>query len=176
MAIPAISFVIGGAASGKSAWAEGLVRGANLAKVYIATAEALDEEIATKITAHKRARAGQGWRTVEAPHTLSESIAQIDAEEIALIDCATFWLTNTMFGPRPWCEALDELTATMAHCPAPLVIVSNEIGHGIVPNDPATRAFRSAHGEMNQKLAAVSDLAVLVTAGLPQVLKGRLPW
>lgn len=176
MSIPSISFVIGGAASGKSAWAEGFVRGADLAKVYVATAEALDEEIATKITNHRRARSGQGWRTIEAPRNLAESLAQIDHEEIALIDCATFWLTNTFFDTRPWQDALDELAETMVQCPAPLVIVSNEIGQGVVPTDAVTRAFRAAHGEMNQKLAAISDLAVLITAGLPVVLKGALPW
>lgn len=176
MSTPSISFVIGGAASGKSAWAEGLVRGADMAKVYVATAEALDEEIATKIAAHRRARAGQGWRTIEAPQNLAESLGQIDREEIALVDCATFWLTNNFFGTRPWREALEELVDTMVQCPAPLVIVSNEIGQGVVPVDATTRAFRSAHGEMNQRLAGISDLAVLVSAGLPLVLKGALPW
>lgn len=152
------------------------MRGADLAKVYIATAEALDAEITAKIAAHRRGRSGQGWRTVEAPRDLAQCIAQIDAEEVALVDCATFWLSNIFFGSRPWSEAVDELTETMMRCPAPLVMVSNELGQGIVPADASSRAFRNAHGEMNQRLAAVSDLAVFVTAGLPQVLKGHLPW
>lgn len=173
--MPSISLVLGGASSGKSAWAERLVRDTGLAKVYVATAEAHDHEMQMKIAAHKRARTGQGWRTIEAPRELARSLAQIDAEEIALIDCATFWLSNTMFGERPWRTAMGELTDAMAACPAPLVIVSNELGHGVVPADPVSRAFRVAHGEMNQELAKLSDLAVFVTAGLPQVLKGRLP-
>ena len=173
---PPISLVLGGASSGKSGWAEALVLRAERPKVYIATAEAHDREMAAKIANHKGARAGQGWRTIEAPRALAQSLAELEAEEIALIDCATFWLSNTMFGERPWRAALEELAETMAQCPAPLVIVSNEIGQGIVPADPVSRAFRIAHGEMNQRLAALSDVAVFVTAGLPQVLKGHVPW
>lgn len=173
--VPAISFVLGGASSGKSAWAEAFVSRFDLAKVYVATAEALDADIATKIKRHRRKRAGNGWRTIEAPHDLARNLAQIEPEEIGLVDCATFWLTNTMFTDRPWNEALDELIDTIERCPAPLVIVSNELGHGTEPLDATTRAYRRAHGEMNQKLAAISDLAVLITAGLPLVLKGQLP-
>ena len=175
MAIAPISLVLGGASSGKSGWAERLVLGTGMAKVYVATAEAHDAEMTAKIAAHRRARAGQGWRTIEAPHGLAPRLAEIEAEEIALIDCATFWLSNVMFTERPWRDALSELTETMAQCPAPLVIVSNELGHGVVPADPVSRAFRIAHGEMNQELAALSDLCVFVTAGLPQILKGALP-
>jgi len=152
------------------------VRGAGLAKVYLATAEAGDAEMETKIAEHRRARAGQGWRTIEAPHDLSRALGQLDPEEIALIDCATFWLANKMGVDAPWDTALEELLYTMARCPTPLVLVSNELGQGIVPAGKQSRAFRAAHGEMNQRLAAASDLVVFVTAGLPQVLKGTLPW
>lgn len=174
--MPSISLIIGGASSGKSTWAEGFVAGSGLAKTYIATAEAHDTEMEAKISAHKQARTGQGWRTIEAPRELPQALATIDAEEIALIDCATIWLANTKGEARDWQEALTELIDTMRACPAPLVLVTNELGQGIVPADPMTRAFRDEHGKMNQQLAAAADLVVLVTAGLPQVLKGALPW
>ncbi|MEM1273009.1 MAG: bifunctional adenosylcobinamide kinase/adenosylcobinamide-phosphate guanylyltransferase [Pseudomonadota bacterium] len=176
MQIPSITLVIGGASSGKSAWAEAFVRRSGLAKVYVATAEAGDAEMEAKIAAHRRARAGQGWRTVEAPERLAFALAEIEAEEIALIDCATFWLANAMHASRPWRDGLVELIDVMDQCPAPLVIVTNELGQGIVPADMATRMFRDAHGQMNQELAAAADLAVLVTAGLATTLKGDIPW
>lgn len=176
MRVPSITLVIGGASSGKSGWAEGFVASTGLAKTYIATAEAHDSEMETKIAAHKQARAGQGWRTIEAPRGLPQALATIDAEEIALIDCATIWLANTRGDAQPWEEALTILIDTMETCPAPLVMVTNELGQGIVPADPMTRAFRDAHGKMNQRLAEAADLVVLVTAGLPQTLKGDRQW
>ncbi|MEM9320772.1 MAG: bifunctional adenosylcobinamide kinase/adenosylcobinamide-phosphate guanylyltransferase [Pseudomonadota bacterium] len=176
MRAPSISLVIGGAASGKSDWAEGFAHGSGMAKVYIATAEAGDDEMAVKIAVHRRKRMGRGWRTVEAPLDLPHVLSQIDVEEIAVIDCATFWLANTRASGRPWRDAISELVGVMQQCPAPLVMVTNELGQGIVPAEPEARAFRNAHGEMNQKLAEAADLAVFVTAGLPQILKGKLPW
>ncbi|MEM9755319.1 MAG: bifunctional adenosylcobinamide kinase/adenosylcobinamide-phosphate guanylyltransferase [Pseudomonadota bacterium] len=176
MHIPSITLVIGGAASGKSAWAERFVRSSNLAKVYVATAEARDDsEMAAKIAAHRKARSGQGWRTLEAPRRLAAALGRVDAEEVGLIDCATLWLAGVMGRGVDWRDALGELIDTMEECPAPLVLVSNELGQGIVPADAATRAFRDAHGKMNQDLAAAADLVVFVTAGIGQVLKGRLP-
>lgn len=176
MQIPSVTLVIGGAASGKSAWAETFVQGTDLAKVYIATAEAFDAEMDVKIAKHKEARIGKGWRTVEAPRRLPEALAGVDAEEIALIDCATLWLANAKGEPRSWRKALTEVLDALDQCPAPLVIVTNELGHGLVPADPKTRAFRDDHGFMNQELAKAADLVVSVTAGLPMVLKGKMPW
>lgn len=175
MRIPPVTLVIGGAASGKSAWAEELVRGSDLAKVYIATAEAHDAEMEAKIAAHRKARAGQGWRTVEAPLALPKALAELDTEEIGLVDCATLWLSNQQLAGRDWTAGLHRLADALDVTLAPIVIVTNELGQGLVPATPEARAFRDIHGRMNQQLADLADLVVLVTAGLPQVLKGRLP-
>lgn len=175
MQIPPVSLVLGGAASGKSRWAERLVRQSGMAKVYIASAQAFDAEMEAKIAAHKAQRAGDGWRTVEAPLNVPQAVAALDAEEIALFDCATLWLSNLTMDQRDTAAEIDTLCQVVDFSPAPVVLVSNELGHGIVPADPATRRFRQAHGQMNQKLAELADLVVFVTAGLPQVLKGALP-
>ncbi|MEL6953930.1 MAG: bifunctional adenosylcobinamide kinase/adenosylcobinamide-phosphate guanylyltransferase [Pseudomonadota bacterium] len=175
MQIPPVSLVLGGAASGKSAWAERLVRQSGLAKVYIASAQAFDAEMEAKIAEHRAQRAGDGWRTVEAPVDVPQAIAALDAEEIALFDCATLWLSNLTLAGRDPGQEVDTLCQVVDFSPAPLVLVSNELGHGIVPADRETRRFRDTHGKMNQSLAEVADLVVFVTAGLPQVLKGTLP-
>lgn len=171
-----VTLVIGGAASGKSAWAEDFVARSGLAKTYIATAEAHDAEMKAKIDAHRESRSGQGWRTIEASRDLRPALGTLDTEEIALIDCATIWLANTQALGQDLGQALEALIETMDQCQAPIVIVTNELGQGIVPAEPMTRAFRDAHGKMNQRLAAAADHVVLVTAGLPQVLKGDAPW
>lgn len=92
-----------------------------------------------------------------------------------LIDCATMWLTNQMMDEADLEAAQNELLTALANCAAPVVIVSNEVGHGIVPDNALARSFREAQGRLNIALARRADLAVLVTAGLPQVLKGQLP-
>ncbi|MBF9029098.1 bifunctional adenosylcobinamide kinase/adenosylcobinamide-phosphate guanylyltransferase [Rhodobacterales bacterium HKCCE3408] len=174
MTLPPLTLVIGGAASGKSAWAEGLVASSGLAKVYIATAEARDAEMRVKIEAHRQARAGQGWRTVEVPIVLPAALAELEAEEVGLIDCATFWLSNQISEGLEWEPALETLLDAFDMTAGPVVVVTNELGHGVVPAHAATRAFREAHGHMNQALAEAADLVVFVTAGLPMVLKGAL--
>lgn len=170
-----VVLVIGGAASGKSAWAEAHVRDTGLAKVYVATAEAHDAEMKSKIGDHRQARAGQGWRTVEAPLAVPRALAQLERDEVALLDCATFWLSNVMMAGRDPEAEMAGLLDVLRASPAPVVIVTNELGQGIVPADAETRRFRNVHGRMNQSLAAEAHLVVQVTAGLPLVLKGRLP-
>jgi len=173
MQLPPLTLVIGGASSGKSAFAEKLVRQSGLAKTYIATAEAHDAEMREKIARHRADRSGQGWRTVEAPHTTAEALAQLEAEEVALVDCVTFWLSNQMLAEADWAEELELLCDVLAQVRAPVVLVSNEVGSGVVPDNALARHFRNAQGRTNQKLAALCDLVVQVTAGLPLVLKGH---
>ena len=175
MRLPSLSLVIGGTASGKSAFAEGLVHQSGLAKVYLATAEALDAEMQIKIDSHREARAGQGWRTVEAPRDPAPPLAQLEAEEVALFDCATLWLTNVMLDGRDWEDEADQLIEVMTLTVAPVVVVTNEVGQSIVPDTKLGRQFQRAQGVLNQRLAAEADLVVLVTAGLPTVLKNTLP-
>ncbi|QXT40517.1 bifunctional adenosylcobinamide kinase/adenosylcobinamide-phosphate guanylyltransferase [Gymnodinialimonas ceratoperidinii] len=173
MRLPPISLILGGASSGKSAFAEKMVRQCGLAKVYIATAEAHDGEMSTKVARHRAARAGQGWRTVEAPHETAKALTHIESGEVALVDCVTFWLTNLMIDEGDWDEELEILIDVMVQMRAPVVLVSNDVSGGVVPENALARAFQRAQGEVNQRLAAQADLVVYVTAGLPTVLKGE---
>lgn len=173
MRLPPLSLVLGGISSGKSAFAERMVRQSGLAKVYIATAEALDGEMNEKIALHRAKRAGHGWRTMEASHDVANALAQIEAGEVVLVDCVTFWLTNIMIDEGDWDEELELLLDVLIQMRAPVVLVSNDVSGGIVPENALARAFQRAQGEVNQRLAAQADLVVHVIAGLPQVLKGE---
>ena len=174
--LPGLSFVLGGARSGKSAFAESLLgsTGKQKVKTYVATAQAFDSEMKQRIAAHRAQRDGT-WRTIDAPHALADVIADRAAEDLVLVDCATLWLTNRMLAEADLDTETDALMQAIAACPARLVIVSNEVGQGIVPDNALARRFRDAQGRLNQRLAAAADLAVLVVAGLPMVLKGKLP-
>lgn len=172
--LPKLTLVLGGAASGKSAWAENLVLGGTQTPVYLATAQAWDAEMQAKIERHRLSR-GQGWHTVEAPLELTPALAQADATQAVLLDCATLWLTNHLLADRDLDLAAAGLLDVLAACAAPVVVVSNEVGYGIVPDNALSRRFRQAQGELNQKLAAQAELVVAVMAGLPLVLKGRIP-
>ena len=174
MPLQKLTLVLGGAASGKSVFAEGLVAGSGRPRVYIATAEAWDVEMKTKIARHQGAR-GSGWRTVEAPREVPQALGGIMPGEAVLLDCATLWLTNLMLTDADLAAQESELFQAIDACPAPVVVVSNEIGLGVVPDTLLGRRFREAQGGLNQRLAAKADLVVLVAAGLPLVLKGALP-
>lgn len=170
-------FVLGGAESGKSAFAEGLA--ARIAEgtgglLYIATGAPGDAEMAGRIDRH-RARRGAEWRTIEAPQAPATALAQMRAGEVALLDCATLWLANRMEAEADIATETEALVDALHRAVGPVVVVSNETGLGIVPSHPVSRAFRSAQGLLNQQLAAAADTAVLVVAGLPLVLKGALP-
>ncbi len=177
MHLASLSLVIGGAASGKSAWAEGLVHQSGLAKVYLATAQAWDDEMRAKIEDHRLRRAGQGWRTIEpdGPTACCAALAELEPEEVVLFDCATLWLGMAIEAETDIEAETTQLLEVMRQTPAPVVVVTNELGQGIVPADPQTRRFRDLHGRMNQKIASAADLVVQVTAGLPLGLKGTLP-
>lgn len=173
MPLQSRGLVLGGASSGKSAFAERLVSGLGRPRAYIATAEAWDDEMRDRIARHREQR-GLGWRTVEAPRDLAGALGRVPAGEAVLVDCATLWLSNRMLADDDLEAAEAELLAGLAACPAPVVMVSNEVGFGIVPDTPLGRRFREAQGRLNQSLAAQADLVVLVAAGLPLALKGSL--
>ncbi len=170
MTLPQLTLVIGGAASGKSTYAERLLTDTTHALLYIATGQAHDDEMRAKIATHQ-ARRGLGWRTIEAPLDVPTALAQARPNEAVLLDCATFWLTNHLFADSTLEEEEPRLIAALRSCPAPVVVVSNEVGAGIVPENALARQFRAAQGALNQRLAEAADRVITVIAGLPLVLK-----
>jgi len=169
----ALTLVTGGAKSGKSRFAEGLVTQTGRSRVYIATAEAWDDEMRARIAAH-RADRGQAWRTIEAPRDVAGALGGVDADEVVLLDCATLWLTNEMLADADLEASAEGLLTALVACPAPVVVVTNELGWSIVPDNALARRFRDEQGRLNQRLAARADLVVAVISGLPLVLKGAL--
>jgi adenosylcobinamide kinase/adenosylcobinamide-phosphate guanylyltransferase len=179
---PRLTLVLGGARSGKSRYAESLVAATPPPWIYVATAQARDTEMAGRI-AHHRARRGAGWHTVEAPHDLAAAIDAAPAGAI-LVDCLTLWLTNRMLAKSDiagdTAHDIDAdidahtcgLEAALARRGGPAVLVSNEVGSGIVPDNALARRFRDLQGRLNQRLAAHADCVVLVVAGLPLIVKG----
>lgn len=161
--------VTGGVRSGKSAIAEERTLGFGAPATYIATAQALDDEMAERIARHQ-ARRGPEWRTVSEPLDLPAAIAASDGTP-RLVDCLTLWLTNLMLAERDWRAETERLTATLARQSAPVVLVSNEVGLGIVPDNALARRFRDAAGLMNQDVAKVADEVILAIAGLPLKVK-----
>lgn len=172
--LPALSVVLGGARSGKSRIAERLVTAAGKQRVYIATAQAFDDEMAERISQHQKDR-GADWQTREAPLDLEPVLASCTDENVVLIDCATLWLSNHLLNGSDLTEQSQLLLSAVAVCRAPVVVVSNEVGWGIVPENRLAREFRDAQGRLNQALAAQADLVLGVMGGLPFALKGRVP-
>lgn len=172
--LPKLTLVIGGAASGKSRFAENLVISSERPRAYIATAQAFDDEMKAKIAKHKTQR-GAHWDNYEDPLTPWNALANIGDANAVLLDCATLWLSNTLLGEHDLAAAKAKLFVSLKEFHGPIVIVTNEVGQGVVPDNILARAFRQQQGELNQQLAALSDLVVLVTAGLPLPLKGQLP-
>ena len=174
MTLPRLSLVLGGAACGKSAFAETLVKSAAPVPTYIATAQVYDAEMAAKVKAHQTGRGGD-WTTIEEPLDIAAAFAKAPADAPILIDCATLWLTNVILGDHDLERAQQNFMGAIADAGRPVVVVSNETGQGIVPENALARRFRNAQGQLNQTIAAQADLVVAVIAGLPVVLKGRLP-
>lgn len=168
------ALILGGARSGKSSTAEKLVTLRGKPRIYIATAEAWDDEMRDRVARH-RADRGPGWRTVEAPLDLAGALGRIEPDAAVLVDCATLWLTNHLLADHDLDAQAARLMAAIATCPAPVALVSNEVGWGIVPDNALARRFRDAQGRLNQQMAAQADLVLGVMAGLPFALKGGLP-
>jgi adenosylcobinamide kinase/adenosylcobinamide-phosphate guanylyltransferase len=165
------ALVLGGARSGKSSAAERLVKSAGAPAVYVATAQAWDDEMAERISRHREER-GAGWDTVEAPLDLPGALRRADGEGRAiLVDCLTLWLSNIMLAGRDVEAEADALLATLPDLSARVAFVSNEVGMGIVPDTPLGRRFRDAQGRLNQRVAEAADLVLFVAAGLPLVMK-----
>lgn len=172
MSAPTHTLVLGGARSGKSRYAEKLARETGLSRVYVATAQAFDDEMAARIAQHQSDRAKDGWHTIEEPVELAAAIAQSAAPgTVLLVDCLTLWLSNIMLASGDVRAAEVALTGVIKNAKGPVVLVSNEVGMGIVPETKLGRDFRDAQGRLNQAVAAVVPRVVFVAAGLPLVLK-----
>ena len=169
------TLVLGGARSGKSRLAETIARsraGADGRLVYVATAEALDAEMERRIAAHRRLR-GPDWRTIDAPMEIAAAIAaEARPGAAVLVDCLTLWLSNLMHGARDIDAETARLISALAVARGPVVLVANEVGLGIVPDNALARAFRDHAGRMNQAVAAAAGQVLLVAAGLSLTLKG----
>ncbi|MEW6646312.1 MAG: bifunctional adenosylcobinamide kinase/adenosylcobinamide-phosphate guanylyltransferase [Pseudomonadota bacterium] len=164
--------ILGGARSGKSRHAEQLAAQAGRDVVYVATAEALDEEMAARI-AHHRVQRPAGWSLVEEPLALARVLhREAAADRCLLVDCLTLWLGNLLAqGDERMAQEMDELYAVLPELPGDVLLVSNEVGWGIVPDNPLARRFRDEAGRLHQRLAQLCDRVTLVAAGLPLSLK-----
>ncbi|MGE0579196.1 bifunctional adenosylcobinamide kinase/adenosylcobinamide-phosphate guanylyltransferase [Reyranella sp.] len=176
--LPPVTLVLGGARSGKSTHAERLATGtlhgaAPRPAVYIATAEAGDTEMATRILAHRMRRGGH-WTTIEESLRLDEALHAAQAHgQPVLVDCLTLWLSNLMLAGADLDEETDTLVQVIDDCTMPVIFVSNEVGLGIVPDTTLGRAFRDAQGRLNMRIANRADRVILMAAGLPLVMKDR---
>lgn len=166
-----IALVLGGARSGKSRYAEALaasVPGGRL--LYAATAEAHDAEMERRIAEH-RARRGSRWQTVEVPFNLAGVIGQAERGDVILVDCLTLWLSNAILAGHAVGAQIDGLCRVLEEATAAVVLVANEVGLGIVPDNALARRFRDEAGFLHQRIAAIADQVVFMAAGLPLVLK-----
>lgn len=173
-AAPGVTLVLGGARSGKSRHAETLARALTPpggARVYVATAQALDAEMAARIAAHRDQR-GSDWITVDAPLDLAMALRRESRPgQALLVDCLTLWLSNLMHARRDIEAETDALATALERPACPVVLVSNEVGMGIVPENALARAFRDHQGRLNQRIAAIAAHVVFIAAGLPITLK-----
>lgn len=171
MTSASLTLVLGGARSGKSVFAEQRLACHDGEKIYVATAQAWDDEMRERIDVHK-ARRGSDWTTVDAPLELFEALStHARASAIVLVDCLTLWLNNLLMAERDIGAECDALARGLKQLDGPVVLVSNEVGSGIVPENALARRFRDAQGRLNQQIAAVADDVFLVAAGLPLTLK-----
>jgi adenosylcobinamide kinase / adenosylcobinamide-phosphate guanylyltransferase len=165
-----VILITGGARSGKSLIAENRVLGLPGRPVYIATAEAQDAEMAARIAQHQ-ARRDARWADRPAPLDLVAALTETDGGGPRLVDCLTLWLSNLMFAERDWRQAGAELVTALAAQKSPVVLVTNEVGLGIVPDNALARAFRDAAGTLNQMIAQAADEVIFAVAGLPMKVK-----
>lgn len=166
----AVVLITGGARSGKSRRAEARAQACPGRPVYIATAEALDAEMEERIARH-RARRGNDWIEREVPLDLVATLTETDGGGVRLVDCLTLWLSNLLHAERDWSQEVTRLAEALSRQRSPVILVTNEVGLGIVPDNALARTFRDAAGLMNQTIAAAADEVEFVVAGLPMKLK-----
>jgi len=168
--------VTGGARSGKSAFAQEMAEQLPGPRAYLATAQILDDEMGRRVARHQAQR-GQAWQaTIEEPYTLDTSLLQASSRyPVIIVDCITLWLSNILLSnqenPGIVLQKVDQLITSLPDCTSTVIMVTNEVGLGIVPENPLARQFRDLAGFANQKLAAACDAVYLVSCGLPLKLK-----
>lgn len=166
------TFILGGARSGKSSYAEKLVEASTLHPVYLATGRAFDKEMENRIFIH-RDRRGPEWTTVEEPLELLAALEKhTSADRYVLVDCLTLWVTNLMMDDRDVTAEGKKLVAGLSQLNGPVVFVSNEVGLGIVPENRMAREFRDHAGFLHQAVASVADEVYFMAAGLSLKMKG----
>ena len=169
--LPAVTLVLGGARSGKSVYAESLLDTHTGRRTYLATAEIRDDEMAARVKLH-RDRRDADWGLAEEPLELAQRlVAETEKGAAVLVDCLTLWLSNVMLAERNVDEASAGLDAALGQCGGPVILVANEVGLGIVPDNKLARDFRDHAGRLNQRMAARADHVVFIAAGLPLTLK-----
>lgn len=169
-----LAFISGGAKSGKSSFAQNLAESLPAPRLYVATGEALDEEMTARIRRHQQDR-GPEWQTREEPVALARALREADGRfGVILVDCLTLWMSNLLTRQEADPDGEKrQLFETLEKMTTPVIMVTNEVGWGIVPANPLARQFRDAAGSLHQKIAALAEAAVLVVSGLPLYLKGE---
>jgi adenosylcobinamide kinase/adenosylcobinamide-phosphate guanylyltransferase len=168
--------VLGGARSGKSRKAEAIAMGEDGQRIYIATAEASDDEMRERVAAHRKERDGKAWETVEEPLGLPAALMRLSKPgTVILVDCLTLWLNNILFRERPVEPMIQALCSALASVRGTVILVSNETGLGIVPDNALARQFRDWAGVLNQRVAEIAEDVIFMAAGLPMTLKGARP-
>lgn len=174
MSTKAITFVLGGARSGKSAYAETVAQetaSANKTLYYVATAEIFDGEMRHRVDLHQQRRGGE-WHLIEAPIDLTGELARHDDQDaVILVDCLSVWTTNLLIGEHDIPAARNALIEHVGNCHATIIFVASETGLGIVPDNALSRQFRDANGLLNQHVASVATQVFFVTAGIPNKIK-----
>jgi len=175
-----IILITGGGRSGKSAFAQRMAEDLSGSRIFVATCRAGDAEMADRIARHREERRGRGWRTVEEPLDLVGVLAAVDSRALVLVDCLTLWIANLLFdgeadgrhmGETEISRAARDLVAAARQRSGPVLMVTNEVGAGIVPDNPLARLYRDLVGRCNQEVAAAADRVYLVTCGLPISIK-----
>jgi len=166
-----VVLITGGVRSGKSRRAEERVQAFPGRPIHIATAEAGDDEMRERVALHQERR-GPHWISHEEPLDLAPILVETDGQGARLVDCLTLWLSNLLHSDRDWKQELATLTGVLSRQRSPVVLVTNEVGLGIVPDNALAREFRDAAGVMNSAVAAVSDEVEFIVSGLIMKLKG----
>lgn len=168
--------ILGGARSGKTSFSEKLAMGSGTKPAYLATAQALDAEMRERVASHQAGRSGR-FATIEEPLDLAGALTRAARHhDVILVDCLTLWITNLLMANKDVAGAVSELGETLSRIEAArIILVSNEVGMGIVPDNAMARTFRDLAGSAHQRLAEICDDVYFVVAGLPMVLKGAAP-